>query len=113
MRQIATLRDIGTRAGTDLVSEVLQTFLEEAGQQLARLEAAIDARDAMVLARCAHALKSSSANLGAEQLSGLYRRLEALGRNNQIDEARGLRHELRRLHEAVAQQARDILREAA
>jgi CheY-like chemotaxis protein len=113
MRQIATLRDIGARAGTDLVSEVLQTFLEDAEPQLERLTAAIETRDATVVARCAHAMKSCCANLGAEQLSALYRRLEAMGRNNQIDEARSLLQQLRQLHEAVIQQAREILREAA
>ena len=113
MRQIATLRDIGARAGTDLVSEVLQTFLEEAEPQWTRLEAAVVARDAPILARCAHAMKSCCANLGAEQLSTLYRRLEAMGRNDQIDEARTLLQELRRAHEAVIRQAREILREAA
>jgi len=113
MRQIATLRDIGVQAGTDLVREILQTFLEEAEPQLARLEVAIDANDATVLARCAHALKSSCANLGAEQLSALYRRLEALGRGNQLDEARNLQRELRQAHEAVVRQAQEILREAA
>jgi len=113
MRQIATLRDIGARAGTDLVSEVLQSFLEEAEPQWARLEAAVVARDAPILARCAHAMKSCCANLGAEQLSTLYRRLEAMGRNQQIDEARVLLQELRRAHEAVVSQAREILREAA
>ena len=113
MKQIATLRDIGERAGTDLVGEVLQTFLEEAEPQLTRLEAAVQARDALVLARCAHALKSSCANLGAEALSALYRRLEALGRNNQVEEANVLLQELRRAHEAVIRQAQEILREAA
>jgi CheY-like chemotaxis protein/HPt (histidine-containing phosphotransfer) domain-containing protein len=113
LRQIATLRDIGERAGTDLVGEVLQSFLEEAGPQLSRLEAAVQSRDAMALARCAHAMKSSCANLGAEQLSALYRRLENLGRNNQVDEAHALLQELRRAHEIVIRQAQEILREAA
>ncbi len=45
MRQIATLRQIGTQAGTDLVGEVLRSFLEEADQHLPRLQGAIDAGD--------------------------------------------------------------------
>ncbi len=38
MRQIATLRDIGARAGSDLVGEMVRTFLTDAEQQLARLQ---------------------------------------------------------------------------
>jgi two-component system sensor histidine kinase/response regulator len=113
MRQIATLQEIGSRAGTDLVGEVLRAFLEAAGEQLARVEAAIDTHDGHQLSRCAHALKSSAANLGAEELAALYRRLETLGRNHQVDEARSLLQELRQAHQGVVRRAHEILGEAA
>jgi signal transduction histidine kinase/DNA-binding response OmpR family regulator len=113
MRQIATLQQIGLQAGTDLVGEVLRGFLEEADQHLPRLQQAIDAGDAKSLSRGAHALKSSTANLGAEVLSALYRRLEGMGRNHELEEARGLLAELRDAHESVVRRAQEILREAA
>jgi two-component system sensor histidine kinase/response regulator len=113
MRQIATLQEIGSRAGTDLVGEVLRAFLEGAGEQLARVEAAIETHDGHQLSRCAHALKSSAANLGAEDLAALYRRLESLGRNHQVDEARSLLQELRQAHQGVVRRAHEILGEAA
>jgi two-component system, sensor histidine kinase and response regulator len=113
MRQIATLRDLGERAGTDLVGEVLQAFLEESGTQLQRLETAVETGDATTLARCAHAMKSSCANLGAEQLSAVYRRLEAMGHGGQIEEARSHLRELRQMHEAAIRHVQEILGEAA
>jgi CheY-like chemotaxis protein len=113
MRQIATLRQIGQRAGTDLVGEVLRAFLSGGGEQLARVAGAIEARDAQQLSRCAHALKSSTANLGAEALSALYRRLEAMGRSNEVDEAHALLREVRQAHELVVRRAQEILEEAA
>jgi CheY-like chemotaxis protein/anti-sigma regulatory factor (Ser/Thr protein kinase) len=113
MHQLATLQQIGTQAGTDLVAEVLRDFLEEADQHLPRLQQAIDAGDAKSLSRGAHALKSSTANLGAESLSALYRRLEAMGRNSQFDDARALLAELRGVHDDVVRRAHEILREAA
>jgi signal transduction histidine kinase/CheY-like chemotaxis protein len=112
-RQIQTLREIGVRAGSDLLAEVLGAFLEDAPQQLAKLEEAIGRMDAVALARCAHALKSSTANLGAEQLSALYRRLEACGRNQQVEEARVLLQQVHQAHERVVCHARELLREAA
>jgi CheY-like chemotaxis protein/nitrogen-specific signal transduction histidine kinase/HPt (histidine-containing phosphotransfer) domain-containing protein len=113
MRQIATLQDIGVRAGSDLVGDVLRAFLEGSEEQFTNVERAIEAQDGRQLSRCAHALKSSTANLGAEELSALYRRLEALGRNNQIDEAQALLQELRQTHQGVVRRARQILGEAA
>jgi two-component system sensor histidine kinase/response regulator len=113
MRQIATLQDIGVRAGSDLVGDVLRAFLEGSDEQFANVERAIEAQDCKQLSRCAHALKSSTANLGAEELSALYRRLEALGRNNQIDEARALLQDLRQTHQGVVRRAQQILGEAA
>jgi two-component system sensor histidine kinase/response regulator len=113
MRQIATLQEIGVRAGSDLAGDVLRTFLEGSDEQFANVERAIEAQDCKQLSRCAHALKSSTANLGAEELSALYRRLEALGRNNQIDEARALLQDLRQTHQGVVRRAQQILGEAA
>jgi CheY-like chemotaxis protein len=113
MRQIATLQAIGKQAGTDLVGEMLRTFLSDANEQLQRLEAAIAAQDAQQLTRCAHGLKSSTANMGAEELSALYRRLEQMGRNNHIAEAGSLLLELHAAHERVVQRANQLLQEAA
>ena len=92
---------------------MLRTFLEDSDEQFANVERAIEAQDCKQLSRCAHALKSSTANLGAEELSALYRRLEALGRNNQIDEARALLQDLRQTHQGVVRRAQQILGEAA
>jgi len=113
MRQIATLREIGSRAGTDLVGDVLRAFLEDADQQLARVEGALGQQDTKALAQCAHAMKSSSANLGATALSALYRRLEAHGRDNQIKEAALLLQQIRRAHSDVVRRAHELLAEAA
>ncbi|HWL62510.1 MAG TPA: response regulator [Steroidobacteraceae bacterium] len=109
MRQIDTLREIGARAGSDLAGDVLRTFLQGADEQFARVQQAVEAQDAQLLGRCAHALKSSTANLGAEQLSALYRRLEALGRSGQVQEARVLLEEVRQAHQGVIQRAQEIL----
>jgi HPt (histidine-containing phosphotransfer) domain-containing protein len=95
------------------VGEVLKAFLAGAEQQLASLTAAIETGDAQQLSRCAHALKSSTANLGAEELSALYRRLEALGRAGELEDANALLHEVRLAHQFVVRRAHEILEEAA
>jgi len=113
MRQLATLRDIGSKAGTDLVTNLLQAFVADADACLARIEDALLEEDAVQLSRSAHALKSRTANLGAEALSEIYRQLEMLGRDNRLAEARALLVDLKSAHGRVLTRARNLLTEAA
>jgi len=113
MRQLETLREIGSRTGKDLVTGLLHRFLQAADGRMSEIETAISERDGQRLGRAAHALKSSTANLGAEALSGCYRQLEHLGREGRIEEARALLANLRRQHERAVLQIHQILQEAA
>jgi signal transduction histidine kinase/CheY-like chemotaxis protein/HPt (histidine-containing phosphotransfer) domain-containing protein len=113
MRQIAILRDIGSRAGKDLVKSLLQRFLETADEPVTQIERGLDAGDTASVTRTAHALKSSTANLGADVLSGCYRQLEHLTREGRIDSARALVANLRREHHRAMARVREILQEAA
>jgi two-component system sensor histidine kinase/response regulator len=113
MRQLETLREIGSRAGKDLVTGLLHRFLEAADGRMSEIETAISERDGQRLGRAAHALKSSTANLGAEALSGCYRQLEHLGREGRIEEAGALLANLRREHERAVSRIHQILQEAA
>jgi len=61
------------------VQKVIAAYLADTPPRFEHLRAAADAGDAEALRKAAHALKSSSANVGAEQLAGLCRELEAIG----------------------------------
>ena len=113
MRQLETLREIGSRTGKDLVTGLLHRFLEAADGRMSEIETAISERDGQRLGRAAHALKSSTANLGADALSGCYRQLEHLGREGRIEEAGALLASLRREHERAVSRIHQILQEAA
>jgi two-component system, sensor histidine kinase and response regulator len=111
-RTLATLRDIGASAGQDLVKSLLHNFVEAADAPVRRIESAIAARDASLISRAAHALKSSAANLGADPLARVYRELESLGREGRVDDARALIATLRHEHERAIARMREILQEA-
>jgi signal transduction histidine kinase/DNA-binding response OmpR family regulator len=64
----------------DLVSRVIDTYLEASGELLRSLAAAVGCGDPRAVASAAHALKSSSAHVGARRLSILCKDLEARGR---------------------------------
>ncbi len=70
---VARLQEIG---GPALVRTLVRLVLEELPGRLARVEAAVAARDAAALAPAAHSLISTTGNFGAFQVSELARRIE-------------------------------------
>jgi len=89
--------DPGTRdrlldlAGGDAeyVDELIETYLEDAPEQLVAMENAASAGAIDDLVRPTHALKSSSANMGATALADLCRTLEADARAGSVDDPVG------------------------
>lgn len=69
-----------------LVERVIRTYLGSSRELMAKLGEALDNHDAGAVRETAHALKSSSANVGAIRLADLFGRLETSTR--QSDEAR-------------------------
>ncbi|BDI03902.1 response regulator [Sphaerotilus microaerophilus] len=106
---LATLRELDD-SGTDaLVRELLGTWLHDAGLGLAQVDGALASGDAAALARAAHALKSSSANVGAQALSACWRELERCGRENRMGDARASIEQTRREHIRAADALQQIL----
>jgi two-component system, sensor histidine kinase and response regulator len=70
------LRKAGGADGAAFVERIVGGFLAEAGQQLDSMHNAVVQADAKALRHAAHTLKSSSAAVGATQLSQLCRSLE-------------------------------------
>ena len=70
---------------TGFVAELIGTYLDDAPVHLAEIAAAGASGDAAALVRPAHTLKSSSATVGAMQLSVRARSLEMAGRSGEID----------------------------
>ncbi|EXI80615.1 MAG: Signal transduction histidine-protein kinase BarA [Candidatus Accumulibacter appositus] len=86
-RALDAIRRLPGPNGPALVSKVIDAYLADTPPRFAQLRAALDAGDAEALRKAAHALKSSSANVGAEQLAALCRELEMLGRNSTVEGA--------------------------
>ncbi len=73
LEALAALDGTGTRG---IVVRVIERYLEEAAMQRSRLDAAVQSGDLRAVAFHAHALKSSSANVGAAQVAKLCADLE-------------------------------------
>jgi len=113
LRALQTIRELDPAGGMDLVKTILRIFIESAGESVTRIENAILARDGGQLAAAAHALKSSTANVGAKTLSEFYRRLEQLGREERLADARELLIQVRPEHQRAVARMYEILQEAA
>jgi HPt (histidine-containing phosphotransfer) domain-containing protein len=81
------LSELQTTERPDLVARVINLYLVESPKLIQKLKEATGASDAPEIARTAHSLKSSSANVGATGLSRLCGDLEVLARLAATEEA--------------------------
>jgi HPt (histidine-containing phosphotransfer) domain-containing protein len=77
----ATFSELQDAAGAEFVTELVDTFLEDAPALIAELRSARAAADADRFRRAAHSLKSNSHTFGATALGALARSLELDGMN--------------------------------
>ncbi|MGH2401139.1 MAG: Hpt domain-containing protein [Candidatus Limnocylindria bacterium] len=93
---------------TAFVRDLIEAYLADSAGQLEAIEAALAADDAEALVRPAHTLKSSSATVGAMDLSALARTLEMAGRAGSLGdaEARGAVERLRAAAEGTMAELR-------
>ncbi len=89
-KTIDTLCELDEPGSTELLQQLVSSFLGSADVQLERLCAALAEGQARLLGQTAHSMKSSAANLGADKLARCYRELEACGREDRLDDARPL-----------------------
>jgi len=75
----ATFAALGEMAGAEFVTELVDTFLEEAPRMLAEMREASAKRDAESFRRAAHSLKSNSNTFGAMALGEAAKSLELEG----------------------------------
>jgi signal transduction histidine kinase/CheY-like chemotaxis protein/HPt (histidine-containing phosphotransfer) domain-containing protein len=100
-RALDAIRSIDPVRGDRILARVASAWLDTAPAQLDALRKALASGDAGALRDPAHALKSSSANLGAQRLSQVVRELERLGRDGFLDGADALIEEAARELERV------------
>jgi len=103
-----TFEELKQMAGADFIGELIGTFLEDAPQLLRQMQAALAGNDAETFRRAAHSLKSNAASFGANQLSGLARELEMLGRENKLNEVGGKLRVVEDAYQVVAQELRGM-----
>lgn len=76
-----------TGGDPEFLDELVVTYLEDAGAQLAAMLVAAEAGSVEAMVRPAHSLKGNSESVGAGRLAEQCRQLELDGRSGTIDDA--------------------------
>jgi HPt (histidine-containing phosphotransfer) domain-containing protein len=92
---------------------MIDLFLRDAPPRMAEIRNALAGNDAAAARRAAHALKSSSANLGAAALADLCKRLERECRDGAAAESRALADAIEDEYSYVAADLTERMRETA
>ena len=76
---------LGENVGADLLPQIIDAFLSECTARVSAIAAASESGDCALVAKEAHPLKSSSANIGALRLAELARALEHAAREQDLE----------------------------
>ncbi len=106
------IRSLDASGGHELVNKILHAFLEPADDYMHKLKDAIMNEDTDSLCRLAHTLKSSSANIGAESLSEMFKQLEAHGRAGELTQAKALQENLLQHYQQVLVEIKKTLNQS-
>jgi len=71
---------------SEIIQELLDTYYQDAEKLASNLREAITQQNGQLLSEAAHTLKSSSGNLGANQLSAICATLEQIGKDNNFND---------------------------
>ncbi len=101
-KTIDELRALQAGGSPTFLGELIDLFLKELAQNMARLREALAGRDARAVERVAHTMKGSCGNLGAETLSALCAELHAAARTGDWARAEPLAARIEQEQGAVA-----------
>ncbi len=87
---VSKLRELQVDGEPDILDELGSLFVSNAPEKIKAMADAISKGNADALQKVAHNLKSSSANIGALNLSGICKKLELLGRSGTLKDAKNL-----------------------
>jgi len=71
-----------------LLADLIRNYFEYSAELLEDLRDAIDEEDADAVGEAAHSLKSSSGNVGAQELTAVCREIEGMGREGDLSQAK-------------------------
>jgi HPt (histidine-containing phosphotransfer) domain-containing protein len=111
-RVLDQLRKLDPSGGLGFARRILRIYLDTSGDGVREVERAITAGNADSLRRAAHTLTSSTGNVGATNLSDLFRQLEAKGRAADLSGAPALLDAMRQEYKRAIDEIHALLNES-
>jgi|GEM_PF-3924267 len=93
------IRSLQRKGAPNILEKIVSLYFENSNKILLEFEQAVETRDAKKIRSAAHSLKSSSANLGAENLAELCKEIENSGKNNHLDDIDVQYEQLKQLYD--------------
>lgn len=84
---LARLRALEEATEPSLVSQIFTSFLKDGAERIGVLRSSLEANDAELLRKTAHALRGASGNVGAMHMADIAQQLEALGKSSSMSGA--------------------------
>ncbi len=106
------IRSLDESGGDELINKIMCAYLESADNYIHKLEDAMMNEDTDSISRLAHTLKSSSANIGAEKLSEIFKQIEVYGRAGELANVKALQKNLLQHYQQVLAEIRKILNQS-
>ena len=91
---IDNIREVEKQTGKDILPSIFTGFVEQMEDKLSEINYHVKSGDAESIYRTAHAIKSMSANIGAEKVHAISSQIELAGRENDLSQVNGFVHEL-------------------
>jgi HPt (histidine-containing phosphotransfer) domain-containing protein len=82
---VENIREVEKQTGRSILPTIFEGFQSQMNEKIQELEADLNSGDAQAVYRTAHAIKSMSANIGAEQVRRHSSRIEIIGRSGSCD----------------------------
>jgi signal transduction histidine kinase/DNA-binding response OmpR family regulator len=79
-----SIRSLQAEGAQNILAQIILLYLDDTPQKLKELDHALDQNDNEQILTIAHSLKSSSANVGAMNLSRIFKQFEEKGRNKTL-----------------------------
>jgi HPt (histidine-containing phosphotransfer) domain-containing protein len=92
---IENIREVERQTGRSIVPSIFDGFIAQMDEKLEELSVSLLANNADSIYRIAHAIKSMSANIGAEKVRSISAEIETNGRNNDLSRVKNGIEELR------------------
>jgi CheY-like chemotaxis protein len=86
---LESIREVEKQTGKEILPQLFQGFITQMNDKLRELEGFIKEDNSSDTYKAAHAIKSMSANMGAEQVKIFAARIEAIAKNENLEELNG------------------------